>query len=209
MVSATTRPPSSRARVDAFSWWAAFSGVRPSMVSTFQLSGRPAAAVISPSSSISSSVNCVEAAVDDALERRALVLAGRLAEREQLVLALPSARRRACRRRRSGWTDRVVENPRAPASIDSCSTRTISSICSGVASLADRVRAHHVAAQGAVADQEAGVDADLAVEPVEVLAEGLPVPVHPGLQGRERHALDLGHHPADVVGVLGVDAAPG
>ena len=53
-------------------------------------------------------------------------------------------------------------------------------------------------------DQEAGVDRDPSLEPAEVLAEGLPAPVHPLLQRRERHALDLRHHPAQVVGILGV-----
>ena len=53
--------------------------------------------------------------------------------------------------------------------------------------------------------QEPGVHAEPALERVEVLTEGRPVPRHAVLQGGERHALDLGHHPADVVGVLGVD----
>ena len=48
-----------------------------------------------------------------------------------------------------------------------------------------------------------------AVQRVEVLAEGGPAPRHAVLQGGQRHALDLGHHPADVVGVLGVDRGEG
>ena len=72
---------------------------------------------------------------------------------------------------------------------------------------ADRVGAHHVAADRAVPDEEAGVHRDLAVEPVEVLAEGLPLPVDALLERGERHALDLGHHPAQVVGVAGAAAA--
>ena len=51
--------------------------------------------------------------------------------------------------------------------------------------------AHHVAAERAVPDEEAGVDADVAVEPVEVLAEGLPLPVDALLERGERHAFDL------------------
>ena len=70
--------------------------------------------------------------------------------------------------------------------------------------VADGVGAHHVAAQRAVADHEAGVDADAAVEAVEVLGEGLPLPVDALLERGERHALDLGHHAAQVVGVVGV-----
>ena len=58
-------------------------------------------------------------------------------------------------------------------------------------------------------DQEAGVDAEAAVQRVEVLGEGGPVPRDALLQGGQGHALDLGHHPADVVGVLGVDRREG
>ena len=74
---------------------------------------------------------------------------------------------------------------------------------------ADGVGAHHVAAERAVADEEAGVDRDAALEPVEVLAEGLPLPGDALLERGERHALDLGHHPAQVVGVAGRAAARG
>ncbi len=65
--------------------------------------------------------------------------------------------------------------------------------------------AHDLAPQGAVAHQEAGVDPEPALQRVEVLPEGRPVPGHAVLEGGEGHPLDLGHHLADVVGVLGVD----
>ena len=42
---------------------------------------------------------------------------------------------------------------------------------------ADGALAHDEPAQGRVADQEAGVDGDAAVEAAEPLAEGAPVPV--------------------------------
>ena len=42
---------------------------------------------------------------------------------------------------------------------------------------------------------------DVAVDPVEVLGERLPAPVGAVLERGERHALDLGHHLAEVVGV--------
>ena len=66
---------------------------------------------------------------------------------------------------------------------------------------ADGVGAHHVAADRAVTDEEAGVHRDPALEAVEELAEGLPLPVDAVLERGERHALDPGHHPAQVVGV--------
>ena len=104
------------------------------------------------------------------------------------------------------WVDdRVVEKPSPPASMASCSSSHHGVDLLGDASLADGVGAHHVAAEGAVPDHEAGVDADAAVEAVEVLGERLPPPVDARLQGGQRHALDLGHHPAEVVGVLGVE----
>ena len=53
-----------------------------------------------------------------------------------------------------------------------------------------------------MADEEAGVDRDTAVEVAQPLAEGAPVPGQARLQRRERHALDPRHHPRDVVGVL-------
>ena len=54
-------------------------------------------------------------------------------------------------------------------------------------------------------DQEAGVDPEAALERVEVLGEAGPVPGDAVLERGQGHALDLGHHAADVVGVLGVD----
>ena len=68
---------------------------------------------------------------------------------------------------------------------------------------------HHLAPKGAVADQEPGVNAELAVEGLEVFGEGRPVPWDALLEGGQRHALDLGHHPPDVVGVLGIDRRQG
>ncbi len=67
----------------------------------------------------------------------------------------------------------------------------------------DGALAHDQPAQRRVADQEAGVHGDAAVEVAEPLAERGPVPWQPGPQRGERHALDPRHHPRDVVGVLG------
>ena len=52
-------------------------------------------------------------------------------------------------------------------------------------------------------DHEPGVDGDAPVEGGQVLAEGRPPPTDALLKGLEGHALDLGHHAAGVVGVLG------
>ena len=56
MVSATMRPPASAARAEASSCREVLSGVRESMVSRFQLSGRCAVVVMATIRSISSSV---------------------------------------------------------------------------------------------------------------------------------------------------------
>ena len=57
MVSATTRPPAFRARSLAASCRGTRSGTPASTVRTFQFRGRPAAALISASNSISASLN--------------------------------------------------------------------------------------------------------------------------------------------------------
>ena len=54
---------------------------------------------------------------------------------------------------------------------------------SGDASARVAVVAHHHAADGGVADQEAGVDGQAGVDPVEVLGEGAPVPGAGPLEG--------------------------
>ena len=67
------------------------------------------------------------------------------------------------------------------------------------------LRPHHLAAQRAVPHQEPGVHAQPPVERTEVLGEAGPVPRDAVLQGGQGHALHLGHHLADVVGILGID----
>ena len=87
-------------------------------------------------SSISSSLKLVEAAVDDALERGALVLADDRAQREQLVAA-------STQRDATGWPSpsEWVFDERGreaePAGLDAtrASTCAIAASCSGVASL--------------------------------------------------------------------------
>ena len=97
--------------------------------------------------------------------------------------------------------ERVVENPRPPASIDCLSTLHHRGHLVGRRVALEGGVAHHVVADRAVTDEEPGVDTEAAVEPVEELAEALPLPVDAGFERGERHALDLGQHRADVVDV--------
>jgi hypothetical protein len=54
--------------------------------------------------------------------------------------------------------------------------------------------AHGDPSQRRVPDEEPGIHCQLAVETVEVLPEGLPVPRHAGGERLEGHALDAGEH---------------
>jgi hypothetical protein len=67
--------------------------------------------------------------------------------------------------------------------------------------VADAVGTHHVAPQRAVPDEEPHIEADAAVERTEVVGERAPAPRHAGLERGEGHALDLGHHAPEVIGV--------
>ena len=71
------------------------------------------------------------------------------------------------------------------------------------------VGAHDLAPQCAMPDEETGIDAEPALQPVEVFPKSGPVPRHAVLQGGQGHPLDLGHHLADVVRVLGIDGGEG
>src|SRR4051794_16978029 len=62
--------------------------------------------------------------------------------------------------------------------------------------------AHHMAAERSVTHHEAGIDAQVAFERLQVVREGAPVPGHSLLQRLKRHALDSGQHAREVVGVL-------
>ena len=140
----------------------------------------------------------VETAGHDALERRSFVEAGLLAQREQLVGRRPAAGHRLAltvgvRRR---VREREADRPRRERSRQLTSHR---GDLVGVGRVADRLAAHDVPADRAVADEEPGIDRHVAVEPVEVLGKRLPAPVGAVLERGERHALDLGHHLAQVV----------
>jgi len=131
MVSATIRPPAARARSDASSWRGTRAGTAASMVSTFQLTARPAAAVMSTSSSISSSANRSRQPVTMAsiwvpgcspTARQSASSSDRSAWREATGLPSPSE-----------WVvDRVVDRPQPPSAMDCFSSATMVSSWSGV-----------------------------------------------------------------------------
>ena len=77
----------------------------------------------------------------------------------------------------------------------------------GLRRVADRVVAHHHAAQRAVADEEPGVHGERPVEAAQVLAEGAPVVGHAREQRLKGHALDAGEHPGQVLGLARLDRA--
>ena len=132
MVSATMRPPASAALDDASSWRAVLSGVRESMVSRFQLSGRRAVVVMSTIRSISVSVKVsrqplvMYSSVVPGWSRttsQKASISRRSALRDEMGLPSPSEWVR-------DWED---EKPSPPASMDSASRRDISAISSSVA----------------------------------------------------------------------------
>ncbi len=63
------------------------------------------------------------------------------------------------------------------------------------------VVAHDPTAERRVADEESGVHADRAFEARKPLGKGRPAPLHARPQGRKWHALDIGHHPEEVLSV--------
>ena len=149
----------------------------------------------------------VEATLHDALERGAGVRAGLLAHRDQLVVSGPAAGDRITVA--VGVRARLREREPERAGVErpaELGTHLGDLLRRGLA--ADRVGAHDVAADGAVAGEEARVHRDVALEAVEELVEGLPLPVGALLERGQRHALDLRHHLAEVVG-LGIGLVHG
>ena len=90
---------------------------------------------------------------------------------------------------------RDVERPIAPSARAECSAASMPGQLLVGGFVADGVVAHHRPPEGGVADQKAGVDPDVPVEPGQPLTEGSPRPVQPGLEGGEGHALHPGQHP--------------
>src|SRR6185437_14850332 len=58
-------------------------------------------------------------------------------------------------------------------------------------------------------DHEAGVDGEFAVDAIQILAEGGPVPWHALLQALERHALHTREHGLQIGSVVGTTAQRG
>ena len=142
-----------------------------------------------------------QAPLDDPLQRRALVLADGAAERQQLVLRSQATgngtlvsvhvrRRSGCGEPEAPCGDRVMEHR---DHLGDLGFRGLPLDC---------VRAHHVPAQCAVPHEETRIHTDASIQPVEVVAKGLPVPRRTLLERRDRHSLHARHHAADVVAVL-------
>ena len=208
MVSATIRPPAAAAAEEADSWCSMRSAARASTVRTFQLSGRCAVTLMAVMRSISSSLK---------ESRHPLVMYSSV-----VPSCAATSSQKASISRRSAWKELTSrpspslcvrdcdeENPRPPAAMDSARSARHGGDLFVRRHFFAVGRTQHLAPQGAVADEEAGVDAEPVLERVEVLAESGPVPRHALFQGDQGHPLDLGHHAADVVRVLGVDGGQG
>ena len=201
-VSATTVAPRSDAAEPAASWLHAPSGFMAETPSTFQLTGRSARSDIDGEEVHLLVREAVEATGNDELDRRAVVVA--YGRGEALHLGPP---------RGTGGDGapvavvvRVDLRGREPErSVGQGGVqRRLHGVEVGRRGLAaDGALAHHQPAQGRVPDQEAGVDRDPPVEPVQPVSEGGPVPGQPGSQRGERHPFDPGHHPGDVVDPVG------
>ena len=162
MVSATTRPPiCGRGRRPRGG--GRCGRARRSTVSTFQLSGRLAAARHRGDSSISSSPNRSRQPSKMPSSVVPACSADRLAQRQQLVGLGPARRDRLAvavgvRVRQRGREAEAAGLERVAAA------RQHGRDLLGVGLVADGVGAHHVAAERAVADEEPGVHGDVALE---------------------------------------------
>ncbi len=103
----------------------------------------------------------------------------------------------------------MTRSPSPPASRDSASSRVISATSSAVATSAPRSSPITQRRRAQWPTRKPALTPEVSLEPAEVLAEAGPVPGQTVLQGGEGHALDLGHHPTDVVVVLGLDGGQG
>jgi hypothetical protein len=134
MVRATMRPPAAAAFEPASSWWATWSGRLESTVSTFQLMGRLAAALMAVSSSTSSSLKYSRQ--PSTMPSRVVPSCSPTAAHSAMSSSFVAQRDATGWPSPSEWVlESVVENPSPPASMAPCSTWTMASICSGVASL--------------------------------------------------------------------------
>lgn len=202
MVSATIRPPALRARSLGTSWRGTRSGTEASMVRTFQFSGGRMAALMSTKRSISSSENWSR---QPATIASSWVPSCSATARERAR----SSAGRACREATgapepSEWVeDWVVDRPQAPASMASWKRSSISWSCSGVGWPPTAASPMTWRRRAQCPTMKPAVDGDPPLQGVEVLAEGRPGPVDALFERLEGHALDLAHHAARVVGVLG------
>ena len=158
MVSATIRPPASAARGEAASWCPIASAERASTVRTFQLSGRWRGDAHGGHEVDLLVAERVEAAVGDVLERGALVGRHLLAEGQHLAAV------GVARGDRPAVAVGVGPRLRGREAEASGGQRLGQQRAHGGdllvgGHLLGAVGAHHLAAHGAVADQEPGVHA--------------------------------------------------
>ena len=195
------RAPRAAARVPASSCFSCMPpGVTPS---TFQLSGRSAASDIVGHEVDLVVAEPVEAARDDQLELRAR---DGCATRPPAAGARRASRRATapgCRRRRCAWGPARSRSPSRPRRARRAAGAPSAMICSSVAAspTASAPITTRRSAECPVR-KPAFTAVPLRLDPLEVVAERLPVPRQALLQRRERDALDPGHQPGEVVDVL-------
>ncbi len=124
------------------------------------------------------------------LHRAGAKFAQHVGEREQLLVVRPQCRDRHALRIEMALLTRAREADRAGLhAVAHDLLHRLDLIVGGSALLA--LLAHRVEAHGGVADQRAGIDAEVLVEPVHVLREALPVDVD-GAQHLHRDRFDVG-----------------
>ena len=131
MVRATMRAPAARARVEASSCRVTRSGARLSTVRTFQFRGRRAAADMATSRSISSSLKVFRQ--PSTMPSSVVPSCSPTAAHRASSSSFPAQRDATGWPSPSEWEeDMVVDRPRPPLAMLSCSTRTMAASCSSV-----------------------------------------------------------------------------
>ena len=201
IVSATTRPPSSRARCDTARWRSMRAGSRASTTSRFQFSGRFARTDICGQQLELVVAEAVARAVEDALERGARPAAGLLAQREDLVRVRHRAQGPGRRCRRCANVKRRSTSRARPARAPSPSTARSCASSSGVA-LRPFASAPSTKRRSALCpSMKPAFTPRLPSSASRYSPKLCHVHGHALFERGERHALDLREHAARVVGV--------
>ena len=199
-VNASTRPPRSAAMSPPVSWCCTLSQFCVYTCSRFQLSGRSAAALMSLISSNVSRVNSPTCGMNSS------VVPGNSPTTRH---SSTSSSRDACRDGTGTpvWSlcddDHVDENPMPPAASPSRSRRFISSSSAGVDSraVASSCITTRRSAEWPTRNPAFGISVPSSRS--RYCSVERPVPRHALLQRLQRHALDAGQHPHQVVGIAG------